>query len=202
MLPDDALLAIFDFYVVRIPPKETDIEAWVSLVHVCRRWRCVVFGSPRRLNLRLVCAPGTPARETLDVWPALPLVIEGTISSTSADNIVVAPGYRDRVCRIDLRINGRLQCYKVLAAMQAPFPALTHLLLRCHDNPPAVIKSFPIPSWVDLPHVWSISGWNASHSREYQRYFRLPLTSSIFALSIFLLPGTFHPRRWSLAFPC
>ena len=139
MLPDDALLAIFDFYVVRIPPKETDIEAWVSLVHVCRRWRCVVFGSPRRLNLRLVCAPGTPARETLDVWPALPLVIEGTISSTSADNIVVAPGYMDRVCRIDLRINGRLQCYKVLAAMQAPFPALTHLLLRCHDNPPAVI---------------------------------------------------------------
>ena len=42
------------------------IEAWQSLVHVCRRWRCLVFESPRRLNLRLVCAQGTPARQ-LDV---------------------------------------------------------------------------------------------------------------------------------------
>jgi hypothetical protein len=83
-----------------------------------------------------------PARETLDVWPSLPLVIEGTISSTSADNIVVAPGYSDRVCRIDLQINGRLQWDKVLAAMQVPFPALTHLLLRCHDNPPVIPDTF------------------------------------------------------------
>jgi hypothetical protein len=83
-----------------------------------------------------------PARETLDVWPSLPLVIEGTISSTSADNIVIAPGYSDRVCRIDLQINGRLQWDKVLAAMQVPFPALTHLLLRCHDNPPVIPDTF------------------------------------------------------------
>jgi hypothetical protein len=108
------------------------MEAWQSLVHVCRRWRCVFFGSPRRLNLRLVCTPETPVRESLDVWPALPLIVvaTGTICSTSVDNIVAALGYRDRVCDIDLsEVTRGLEWDKVLAAMQAPFPALTGLLL-------------------------------------------------------------------------
>jgi hypothetical protein len=47
ILPDDALLEIFDFYL-----GETEwTNRWHILVHVCRRWRLVVFGSPRRLNL-------------------------------------------------------------------------------------------------------------------------------------------------------
>jgi hypothetical protein len=39
------LLEIFDFYVFE--------ESWETLIHVCRRrrWRYVVFGSPRRLDL-------------------------------------------------------------------------------------------------------------------------------------------------------
>ena len=55
MLPDEALLSIFDFYVGfyadKDPPTKGGIERWQSLVHVCRRWRSIVFGSPRRLNL-------------------------------------------------------------------------------------------------------------------------------------------------------
>ena len=159
VLPDDVLLAysdhieieylseIFDFYVVRISLLQRlkrDVELWQSLVHVCRRWRCVVFGSPRRLNLRLVCTPGTPARERLDVWLALPLVIESipNIFSTSADNIV-APGHSDRICRIDIQITDDLEWDILLAAMQMPFPALTHFLLRCDDIPePAIPDTF------------------------------------------------------------
>jgi hypothetical protein len=49
------------------------------------------------------------------------------------DNIVVALGHRDRVCRIDLLVTGGSQWDKVLAAMRVPFPALTDLLLRCED---------------------------------------------------------------------
>ena len=135
VLPDDVLLAIFDFYVDSGTIQgKMYIEAWQTLVHVCRRWRCVVFGSPRRLNLRLVCTPRTPARESLDIWPALPLVVEGSLFSTSADNIIVALGHRDRVYRIDLLVYGGLEWDRVLAAMRVPFPALTHLLLQTYDQ--------------------------------------------------------------------
>jgi len=34
-------------------PAKRRADAWQSLVHVCRRWRSLVFGSPRRLNLQL-----------------------------------------------------------------------------------------------------------------------------------------------------
>ncbi|KAI9445777.1 hypothetical protein F5148DRAFT_758450 [Russula earlei] len=50
-LPDDVLVDIFYFYV-----NDWDIgtSGWHALVHVCQRWRHIVLGSPRRLNLRLV----------------------------------------------------------------------------------------------------------------------------------------------------
>jgi hypothetical protein len=133
VLHDDILVSMFEFYVTGDGNRNTKraVEAWQALVHVCRRWRCVVFASPRRLNLRLVCTPGTPARESLDAWPALPLIVQGNIYSTPLDdNIVVALGHSDRVCQIDLRcvVIGGLQWDKVLAAMQVPFPALTGLL--------------------------------------------------------------------------
>jgi hypothetical protein len=32
---------------------------WHRLVHVCRRWRSIVFASPNYLDLRLVCGPMT-----------------------------------------------------------------------------------------------------------------------------------------------
>ena len=43
-----------------------------------------------------------PARESLDVWPALPLIVSSDVSSTSVDNVIVALGHSDRVCQIDL----------------------------------------------------------------------------------------------------
>ena len=72
VLPDDVLLEIFDFYVDLNPwnpldDTKEDKEAWQSLVHVCRRWRSLVFLSSRRLKLRLFCTSETPAKDTLDV---------------------------------------------------------------------------------------------------------------------------------------
>ena len=136
ILPDEVLLEIFDFYVIMnlLYGHKAEIQAWQLLVHVCRRWRNVVYASPRRLNLRLVCTPGTPAR-TLDIWPPLALVVRGFMGSESlggrvcADNIIAALGKNNRVHEIYLwHLAGR-QLENVLAAMQVPFPELTDLQL-------------------------------------------------------------------------
>ena len=56
VLPDVALLEIFAFVV----DDNDSIDAWHPLVHVCQKWRNIVFGSPRRLNLQLHCTAGRP----------------------------------------------------------------------------------------------------------------------------------------------
>ena len=124
MLPDDVLLQIFDFFV----REAYRIEGWQTLVHVCRRWRRIVFGSPRLLNLRLVCSAKTPARDTLDVWPAFPLSIECGEKAENVNNIIAVLEHSDRVYYINLDFKG-LDLDKLSAAMQVPFPELTYLRL-------------------------------------------------------------------------
>ena len=132
MLPDDVLLEIFDFLV----EGEVDrpfivyIKRWQTLVHVCRRWRSLVFKSPRRLHLRLLCSSTTPARDTLDVWPALPLVIECIGRAEIVDNVIAVLECSDRVCYIYLTCIERSYLEKLSAAMQVPFPELTVLVLQ------------------------------------------------------------------------
>src|SRR6266436_8594216 len=121
-------------------PVEMTVEAWKPLVHVCRQWRNVVFGSPRRLNLRLCCTPKTPARNMLDVWPTLPLLIWGDMSfSSSVDNIILALGQTNCVCQVDLCDLEDRESDKVLAAMQVPFPQLTELRLNSKGETPLVV---------------------------------------------------------------
>jgi hypothetical protein len=116
------------------------IETWQSLVHVCRRWRSLVFRSPRRLNLQLFCTPETPAKDTLDVWPALPLIIQGYMGVlSSTDNVIAALGQSSRLCQVDLWSLADWQLEEVLAAMQVPFPELTDLRLGSFDKTPPVI---------------------------------------------------------------
>jgi hypothetical protein len=139
MLPDDVLLEIFNFYVdedldeAGYPKDET--EEWQTLVHVCRRWRRVVFGSPRRLNLRLLCSSKTPARDTLDVWPSLPLLIRASgrrlhRHTKGMDDIIAVLERSDRVVKINLYNLDDSESENVLAAMQVPFPGLTFLVLH------------------------------------------------------------------------
>jgi hypothetical protein len=118
ILPDVALLEIFDFYV-----DEKDIQAWHTLVHVCQKWRNIVFGSPRRLNLRLLCKAGTPVRETLDVWPPLPIVVldEG-YEKWGVDNITAALERNDRICRLGLLGVPSSQLEKILGGDATAIP--------------------------------------------------------------------------------
>ena len=144
VLPDDVLLGIFDYYEDTVDPpykRKTKIEAWQTLVHVCRRWRNLVFRSPRRLNLRLFCTTRTPVRHRLDIWPALPLIVSDFMTSLSGtDNIVAALGQSNRVCQIDFTAAG-LRLDKVLAPMQVPFPELTDLQLSSFNRDKTVIPS-------------------------------------------------------------
>jgi F-box-like len=145
ILPDDVLLDIFDFYMneYAILSVKWHAHAWPSLAHVCRRWRSLVFQSRCRLNLQLYCTPQTPAKDTLDDWPALPLTIHGSMDLTSgADNIIAALRKSNRVCNVELYLAGR-QFEEVLAAMHVSFPELTNLRLSSHDeNPPVIPDSF------------------------------------------------------------
>jgi hypothetical protein len=141
VLPDDVLLEIFDFYVVRYQDWDLrqhsgeamkvlrNIESWQSLVHVCRRWRGLVFGSPRRLNLHLFCTPSTSRRKSLDVWPALPLVIQDSVSEKSVNNVIAELKHSDRISHLALYFYTTSQIEKLWAAMQVPFPELAFLRL-------------------------------------------------------------------------
>jgi F-box-like len=143
VLPDDVLLTIFDFYVVRYQDLDLDevtfsgedtkkrIDSWQSLVHVCRQWRGLVFASPRRLDLQLYHDSTRSTRRTLDVWPALPLLIKNDLFGTSADtmdNLIAELEHSDRIRQITLYLDA-WQIEKFWTAMQVPFPELDSLYL-------------------------------------------------------------------------
>ena len=135
VLPDDLLLEIFDFY------KECDefgipvVKDWDVLVHVCRRWRQVVFGSPLRLDLKILFTSGTPVRKNLGHWPALPIGIKcSEITNDDEDNILTALQHVDRVCKVSLDVTGS-EMEKISTAMRQTFPMLTNLFIGSDDSP-------------------------------------------------------------------
>jgi hypothetical protein len=116
-------------------PGKRNIEVWIKLIHVCQRWRTVVFQSPLRLNLRLVCTPLTHTRDILDAWPPLPLIIDDHVDlhnkAFMKDNIIAALEHNDRVCRIHLKfMHLVLQYFTNSAGILKPFPELTYLSLN------------------------------------------------------------------------
>ena len=169
ILPDIALLEIFDCHVNQAREEEgrnfLKIQAWHTLVHVCRKWRTIVLESPRRLDLRLLCTEKTPVKEMLAVWPPLPIVIGQHIQPTQLGNIIEALEHNDRVCQIDLFDMTNWQLEKVLGAMQRPFSALTRLVIeleywpkggvppRADEIPPAIPEMFLGGSAPRLQHL-------------------------------------------------
>jgi len=130
-LPDDAFLEIFRFYV----DEAQGAEGWHTLVHVCRRWRNLIFASPRHLNLRLRCTERTPVREMLDIWPALPILVYSDPmtwlleTGDSEDNIIAALEHKDRVYEICLHHVPTYVLVGLFGYMEELFPALENLLL-------------------------------------------------------------------------
>ncbi|KAH9993491.1 hypothetical protein BJV74DRAFT_367600 [Russula compacta] len=137
ILPDDVLLKLFRSYL----DEAGSVDAWHTLVHVCRRWRNVVFASPRHLNLRLLFTYKRPVREMLDIWPTLPIVVSCHGSHSlwgAAENISAALEHNDRVSEIDLHSVTIRWLEKFSAVEAATFPVLTSLDLRlcpCFSSP-------------------------------------------------------------------
>ena len=139
MLPDNALLEIFDFYKGDITNHINFKWGWETLTQVCRRWRHVVFGSPRRLNLRVVCTNTTRARRLRDIWPTFPVIVffpplSPAMDSKGIENIIAALEHRDRISEIHIfNIDGSV-LEKLVTVMHEPLPILIHLTLRSSDE--------------------------------------------------------------------
>jgi len=139
VLPDNALLEIFDFYKGDITNHINFKWGWEKLVQVCRRWRHVVFGSPRRLNLRVVCTNTTRAKRLRDIWPAFPVIVSLpplrlAVDSKGIENITAALEHRDRISEIHIfNIDGSV-LEKLVTMMHEPLPVLVHFTLRSSDE--------------------------------------------------------------------
>ena len=132
-LSDKVLLKIFRYFLYTSP------RHWIRLVHICHKWRRVVFEAQRPLPLRLFCTYGTPVLKTLDCWPALPIVVEyggspalGPPTPEDEDNIVAALKRSERVTSITLTVTGSL--LTKLSTLEGPFSKLEDLVLLSRDN--------------------------------------------------------------------
>jgi hypothetical protein len=78
-LLDEILLEIFDACRRRFVSYDLywrKKHAWLNLVHVCRRWRAVVFASSSRLDLSVTVGPKNPNHIKTILSSALPIFIK------------------------------------------------------------------------------------------------------------------------------
>ena len=133
MLPDNVLLEIFDHYRFFHDPSLALVWQWHLLAQVCRRWQQIIYGSPRRLDVRILCVNKTPVREKLSIWPHLPIALDysffGRPTRLEYENVIAALEHPDRICYV--RFYGHHSpLEKVATMMQKSFPALKSLTLH------------------------------------------------------------------------
>ena len=167
MLNDDTLLNIFSLYPQDIIESYEDVIAfpewnnarwWYKLVHVCRRWRCLILTSPVRLGLHLICTYDTPVADMLANSPHLPLIINylDVNRDTSIEDekaILLALQDRDRVRRIGLSMPAT-RLLNPIIAMDGQFPVLERLFIwpLSQDN-----MSLMLPTRFQAPHLRMLS---------------------------------------------
>ena len=184
------------------------------LVHVCRRWRVIVFASPRRLDLRLICTSGTPAKEILHIWPILPIEIwatghYGILKGRVTENIIAGLEHNDRVCRISFRDLPSFVLEMFAAEMQKPFPTLTHLEVIPLDKTrfPKAFLGGSVPCLrscilqnIIFPEIWELL-MTARHLVDL-RFRRIPRSTSIppkaLVLCLSMIPDL---KRFEVDFP-
>ena len=135
MLSGDDLLEIFDSYR-KIPVHEPFFRvqlvwSWHLLVHVCRRWRQIIFESPHRLNLQILCTQKTPVKDNLFIWPTLPIVIKYRNTKRNprpegVGNVIASFQQANRVCHVELNVT-KSMFEKMDPFMLESFPELTHI---------------------------------------------------------------------------
>jgi len=207
MLSDDVLVEIFKVYIDELPWWAPP-NVWQILVHVCCRWRYLVLGSPRHLNLRLEYTGHGHMLEVLDAWPVLPVILKSNDilpngfphpkSDQQWDNILAAleSEHYNRIREIEIYVGTTSRWDRFAAAMQKPFPELTCLRVMALDD--GVVPVLPD----------SLLGGSAPRLREL-KLGRIPFPSmpklllSVKMASLHSPFGTslilaFHPTRWPL----
>jgi len=161
-LPDNTLLEIFDFYRMDAMAHSDGYPwKWHHLAHVCRRWRCIVYASPHRLYLQILCKSGAPVECILATWATLPLVLQfqgfqgKARSNFLPDNVMIALRHPDRVCEIDLSLTSSI-IGLIAELVQMPFLALKYIRMTSNDaEEPPVLGNFlggsaPLLKRIDL----------------------------------------------------
>ena len=118
-----------------------------------------MFGSPRHLNLRLLCI-NRRLTKALDIWPEFPIIIhvdeKEVRSLPSVTDVISVLERNDRVCRIfiDDVPNSSLEA---IVATSKPFPALIELeLASFKKDTPTLRGSFLGGS---VPSLRSLKFW-------------------------------------------
>ena len=159
MLSDNVLLEIFDCCrfidnqclkdfnfnrpLARSLALAPSVWGWLGLAQVCQRWRHIIFGSPRRLDLQILCSYRRPAKNILDCFPPFPIAIQcitfKPLTPDEEGNLSAALKHPGRIRQVDF---WGPKSEEVITTMERPFPALTHLTLRWDDERPLL----PLPS--------------------------------------------------------
>lgn len=143
VLSDDVLLYIFDAYQRRSrqPAYEWAYAfendpgwPWHTMVHVCQRWRRLIFAWPNHLEVRVECKSRTAVAKALDIWPALPISIQSNLDHEDGGDVIAALEHRERIAWIKLLDLSGPRLEKCVSLMQGPFPILRCLSLDCDAN--------------------------------------------------------------------
>jgi hypothetical protein len=160
-------------------------------VHVCQRWRYLIFESPTRLNLQLSFSEISPVVELLDVWPPFPFVIGFCLDSPddhghSIDKLFAALEHHDRVREIHITSPMGFLWEEIAMAIEEsePFPELRSLMLDSDDSRiplPATFLNVYAPRLQDL----------ALHSISFPSLPRfLSSTSDLTSLHLYDIPDS------------
>ncbi|KAF8263062.1 hypothetical protein EI94DRAFT_1741925 [Lactarius quietus] len=147
-LPNEVLLEVFDQYrSIRTSNRTGSQGWWYTLVHICRRWRHLVFASSIRLNLQLRCTFGTPVDDMLNHSPPFPLVLDygprilKTWTAEDELGLLLASQYLPRVTEIMLSAP-ELTLAKLTTSMTEMAPRLETLILHSQTSEIVLPKQF------------------------------------------------------------
>ena len=132
-LSDNVLLKIFCHFLDASP------RHWPTLMHICHKWRRIVFDSQRALRLQLVCTHEMPVLKALDCFPTLSIVVQYGGSPAldppaleDEENIVAALTHSDRISSIHLTVTNSL--LEKLSAIKGSFSELEDLILLSRNG--------------------------------------------------------------------
>src|SRR5712671_178617 len=153
-LPDNVLLEVFYFYKSGYMVfRQFVMWDWQELAQVCRRWRSIIFASPQRLGLHVICDATTPTRTSLNIWPPFPIAVcypkrvrhrvftfSGRVhKEEELENVIAALENHDRITSILLTDWSGLALKRFVEVMLQPFVALTYLHLHSVKKPTLVL---------------------------------------------------------------